>query len=104
MKVDEGDNKGFAMDTEFVTDSDNNVVNPGEVDKAIKDTISAFSGMVGKKVSDADKGAWRIRKGVNDRATHSLGRDIQSDKAFVSHFPNILPFHFFTNFSFPLIG
>ena len=34
----------------------------------------------------------------------SLSRDVQLDEAFFSLSPNILPLHFITNFSFPLIG
>ena len=92
------------MDTESVFDLDTNVINLKEADKSVRDTISALSGAIKKGVGDANKGAQRVRKGVSDKATYFFGRNVQSDKALVSHFPNILPLHLITNFSFSPIG
>ena len=79
-------------------------MNPGEADKCVGDTTSAFSDTIRKKVGDADKSTWKVGKGVGNKAIHSFGRDVQSDKAFVSHSLNILTLYFITNFSFLLIG
>ena len=76
VKDDEGDNEDSAIDIESVVDLDVNVINPGEADKAVKDITSILFGAVKKRVSDANKGAWGVKKVVDDKATHFLGRNI----------------------------
>lgn len=76
---------------------------PKEADKNVGNTTSALCSTVRKGVGDANKSTWKIKKGVVDKVTHSFGRDVQSNKVLISHFPNILFFYFITNFLFPPI-
>lgn len=99
-----GKNENSAIDMKSVVDLDTNIVNPGEANKSVGDIVFAFSSAVGKGVGDANKGSWGVGKGVDNKVTHSFGRNVQSNKVFVSHSLNILPFHFITNFLFSPIG
>ena len=92
------------MDMKSIVDLDANIVNLREADKAVEDNAFILSDAVGKEVGDADKSSWGVRNRVGNRATYSLSRNVQSNKAFASHFPNIIPFYFITNFLFPPIG
>ena len=57
MKDNEGDNEDFAIDMEFVINSDTNVVNLKKTNKGVRVTTFALPNAIRKGVSDADNSA-----------------------------------------------
>lgn len=66
VKDDEGDVEDSVIDIKSIIDFNTNVVNSGEDNKDVRNTISVLPAAIRKRVNNANKGAWRVKKRVDD--------------------------------------